>query len=377
MYQTNYIKRLFTSLLTFSLIFSSVAPAYATSTWTNQGSLPTKVNMHDAILLDDGKVFIAGGAGHSGLSITQTQLYTDGSGSSGSWAWQDGLNTSRMMHTVNYVTINTTTGEKRVLAAGGFSGSNPTNKAELWDQSTNNWTNTTSNMTSNRGYHASSMLSNGKVFLTGGYNNNSFPTNTTEVYDPLADTWTAKANMSTARRWHQQITFTDSNSNEKVMVIGGLDSNAARLSSTEIYDPSTNTWSNGPSLSYARYNFAAVKLNDGRILVIGADLNPTKSEVYNPATNAWTTYTTHYSANHPKAVVLGSGASYKVLAAGGDYTANAQLFDPSTNTWGPADNNMNTLRGRFSLTLLSDGNVLAAGGKNSGGVLDSSERFAY
>jgi len=68
---------------------------------------------------------------------------------------------------------------------------------------------------------------------------------------------------------------------------------------------------------------------------------------------------------YTQAVLLGSGAGYKVLVASPYGTSNqAMLFDPSTNSW-TVKANMNTARSVFSLTGLSDGNVLAAGGNGS------------
>ena len=41
------------------------------------------------------------------------------------------------------------------------------------------------------------------------------------------------------------------------------------MRSTEIYDPKTNTFSAGPKMAQDRFGVAAVKIDDGRILVIG------------------------------------------------------------------------------------------------------------
>ncbi len=161
------------------------------------------------------------------------------------------------------------------------------------------------------------------------------------------------------------------------MVIGGNGQSSNNLSSTEIYDPSANTWTAGPSLTYGRSAFRAVLLNDGRILVVGGDSpNYTKSEVYNPSTNSWTIYTTPYQTYEALVTVLGKGANYKVLVAGGHnpFTANAMLFDPSANSWSTTTS-MNAARGYFSLTTLSNGNVLSAGGENNNSVLNTSEEY--
>jgi N-acetylneuraminic acid mutarotase len=289
------------------------------------------------------------------------------------------MNADRKYFIMQPVTVSG--GGSRVLAAGGAADSPCScirNTAELYNESTNTWTNTATNMNAARVFQASSVLSDGRVLVTGGDSNTS-GTNTlasTEIYDPVADTWTTKASMNTAREAHTQVTFTDSSGNSKVMVIGGING-TGRLSSTEIYDPSANTWSAGPSLSYARNSFAAVLIHDGRILVVGGDPTAyTHSEVYNPTTNSWTTYTTPSWTGWNSAVVLGAGANYRVLTAGGrnTYIANAMWFDPTTNSWSTTTS-MNTARGYLSLTALSDGTVLAAGGQGSSGYFNTSEKF--
>ena len=74
------------------------------------------------------------------------------------------------------------------------------------------------------------------------------------------------------------------------------------------------------------------------------------------------------------ATLLSSG---QVLIAGGDFgIASAELYDPATGTWA-ATGSLNTGRGFFfSLTSLSNGTVLAAGGYLSGtGSLASAELY--
>ena len=58
----------------------------------------------------------------------------------------------------------------------------------------------------------------------------------------------------------------------KVLVAGG--SHPVRIDSsiyttTEIFDPATNSWSPGPELSEPRTNHSATLLPDGRVLLIG------------------------------------------------------------------------------------------------------------
>jgi hypothetical protein len=56
--------------------------------------------------------------------------------------------------------------------------------------------------------------------------------------------------------------------NGSVLVAGGVTSGTA-LDSTELFNPTTNTFSATVSLLEARYGEMAVVLNDGRVLVAG------------------------------------------------------------------------------------------------------------
>src|SRR5688500_13424859 len=77
--------------------------------------------------------------------------------------------------------------------------------------------------------------------------------------------------------------------NGKVLVQGGASDLFFYLSSGELYDWSTNTWSPGPSLITARFLHATTTLNDGRVLVVGGRENTPRilasTEIYDPISN--------------------------------------------------------------------------------------------
>ncbi len=83
-------------------------------------------------------------------------------------------------------------------------------------------------------------------------------------------------------------------------------------------------------------------------------------------------WTTTNSLTTPRmlhtATLLASG---KVLIAGGDGLANAELFDPQTTTFA-ATGSMTTPRIAHTATLLATGKVLVVGGDNGGGTLSAS-----
>ena len=157
------------------------------------------------------------------------------------------------------------------------------------------------------------------------------------------------------------------------------------LATLPVLAGTSGTWSNTGSMNVARVDHTATLLANGQVLVAGGDNNTTgylsSAELYNPATGTWTlTGSMTVARDGHDAVVLQNG---QVLVAGGinastigcATVASAELYNPSTGTW-TATGSMSTGRYDFSLTLLANGEVLAAGGTNcGGGGLTSAELY--
>ena len=166
--------------------------------------------------------------------------------------------------------------------------------------------------------------------------------------------WIATGSMVTPRDRHTAVRLQDG----RVLVVGGVGGQDQRdLTSAEVYDPATGTWSAAGSISMPPV--AATLLRDGTVLVLLGDPNggPRRAEVYDPGRNTWTAT----GPMDPGAEEADGGFAVlrdgRVLLAGRD---GAQVYDPSTGTWtvtGP----MARHDGLDTYTVLQDGRVLVAG----------------
>jgi hypothetical protein len=82
-----------------------------------------------------------------------------------------------------------------------------------------------------RAYHTATLLPNGKVLVAGGEDNGGNGLSSAELYDPASGTWTATGSLGTARAYNTATLLP----NGKVLVASG--NNGPALNSAELYDP--------------------------------------------------------------------------------------------------------------------------------------------
>ena len=116
------------------------------------------------------------------------------------------------------------------------------------------------------------------------------------LYDPVTDEWTLTAPMTQPRTVHTLTLLPDG----RVLAAGGellqgdyraQNSETVVLATTELFDPSSNSWAPGPDLAKARMHHTATLLPDGRVLFVGGisqevEPNPPDSEVEIYPTNS-------------------------------------------------------------------------------------------
>jgi hypothetical protein len=276
----------------------------------------------------------------------------------------------------------------RVLLVGGNTGAGPhddrdLSSAEVFNPATHtfSWAGIGS-MSVPRRWAVAAPLPDGRALVAGGVYDDGDPygpgqlhfLSSAEVFDPSTNTFSSAGigSMSVPREGAVAAPLPDG----RVLVAGGFYNDGTTyhfLSSAEVFDPATNTFSSAGigSMSVPRTYGVAAPLPDGRVLVGGgaSDLfeNPLSSaEVFNPATNSFSSAgvgSMTVPRNGGAAAPLGDG---RVLVVGGSGDGkSAEAFDPATNSFSSAGIGSMTAgppRGGPVAAPLPDGRALVAGG---------------
>lgn len=283
-----------------------------TNRFTISGDMTQVRSGQTATVLPNGNVLIAGG--DTSVSTGTAELYDPVTGQftalpNTTYPRQDGAALLLSNGTV--------------LLAGGnlpFS-STGTAAAEIYDPVANTFT-SISPMHAGRAYFTMVQLNNGKVLLAGGDTSGPGGVSTAEIYDPVAQTFSAPLNFNDNRQNAATILLPDGrvlvaggggfgnsvatadvftasglggsiaatannmstprsgpvagpSGGGKALVTGGfifgepiLDTNT-----TDIFDPTTNSFSTGPNMAMGRDNLQLVVLPNGNLLVIGGEFS--------------------------------------------------------------------------------------------------------
>ena len=230
--------------------------------------------------------------------------------------------------------------------------------------------------------HDATLLADGRVLITGGGNVTTL-LSSAELYDPLTKTFGWAGSMKISRMFHTATLL----QNGKVLIAGGetwIAQMGVPVSSAELYDPATSTFTYTGSLTAGtRFSHTATLLNNGKVLIMGGSVNGTvarTAELYDPATGTFSVTGPPLSprgrAGHV-AKLLGDGTV--LIAGGADDTGklvpSAEIYDPTTGTFSAAGN-MVVPRSWAASGLLNSGTVLLAGGVLNSTVTSAAETYA-
>jgi len=138
--------------------------------------------------------------------------------------------------------------------------------------------------------HTSTLLNSGQVLVTGGLTSGGVLTNTAELYNPVTGTWRYTLSpMNTPRGFHQAVRLSDG----RVLIIGaGV--NGVASATAEIFDPNAESFTLTGNLATAHAgSFATALLNDGRVMAIAGRSSSSvccsidSVDIYSPVTGRW------------------------------------------------------------------------------------------
>ena len=243
----------------------------------------------------------------------------------------------------------------KIYALGGTIKNQPVTSNEQYDPTTNTWV-SKKPMPAPLSNFAIGAVQN-KIYCISGVIN--------EVYNPSTNTWEIKTPMPTPRS-KIQASIVDG----KIYIIGGLQQgtfDSSILSTNEIYDPMTDSWSKGASVPKPVADYASAVVDD-KIYII-TDV----TQVYNTKTNSWTTVTPIpvHAQREIAAATIGAQSTKAIYVMGGvdpdnpiGSTSAVQVYFPKNNTWSADVAKPKNSRAEQGIAVVNDIIYLIGGGHN-------------
>ena len=217
------------------------------------------------------------------------------------------------------------------------------------------------------GTNTATLLPNGEVLLIGGGS-----AGRARVFDPASGTFSDSFAIDHPGYGHTATLLKDG----RVLIVGGARLGIELTGRNLIYDPSSKAFSRAGNLQFDRAHHKAVLLQDGRVLIVGGQVGdgphvPT-TEIYDPETNTFSAAGT--SAMNPMAAhLLPSGRVFFIHFDNG----NISLYNPDTQVFSPpTGHSIGPWRYGATVTPLNDGRVVIAGGMKTANDSHSHESIS-
>jgi len=349
-----------------AISLSATQPANGAS-FRSTGAMAIARDSHTATLLPDAQVLVAGGYDDDGVNLSSSEIYNP---VTGTWSATGPMVIARRGHTASLLPGGA------VLVAGGWDDDvGSLSSAELYNPVTGVWT-ATAPISVARSAHTATLLPDGSVLVTGGVASAGTALASAEIYDPASGVWTDAGSMNAGRNAHTATLL----ANGRVLVAGGYP--VSSKDSTELFDPATRSWTVSGHMAEGRVYHMATLLSDGKVLLAGGYPPIAVAELYGPGTGNCALASPMKTAldSHTASLLLNG----KVLVTGGETSvlnpyrevviSGAELYDPASDTWSLAGL-MATNREWHTATMLTNGQVLIAGGYTGRSDLSSAELY--
>jgi len=258
-----------------------------TNTFTPTGSMNVARNMFFAVLLDDGRVLIAGGGDSSGgagsMAFDTAEIYDPATGTFK--LLESKMSVPRQYHNMVKLLDGT------VLVVGGSQGpglKNGNTKVDRFDPATETFT-YVGDTHARIGCNAcASVLRDGRVILSGSYDASVSPAvtgNDADIYNPDTNSFTKITGPAHGQTDILSVRLLDG----KVMSPIGLNGKSQVSTATFLFRPDTNDFVFADSLSFQRTPAYPLLLNDGRVIILGGytiGKYATIAEIFTPSVSS-------------------------------------------------------------------------------------------
>jgi hypothetical protein len=228
----------------------------ATMTFSPTGSMFEARSFHTATLLQDGTVFVAGGAGNDDFTPFSYEIYHPTTGEF--TTNYDQLEVPRISHTATLLSNGT------VLLAGGEDSYSKTFSAEIFDPISGMKTPTDVAPRSRNG-HTATLLSNGRILIAGGEAQGHYYSQA-KIFNP-GTIGSEDVPLVTPRAFHTATVL--SAGTDQILMVGGTKSNGDPGDSAEIFEATQGVFRRTANLLRPRSGHTATILTDGRVLITG------------------------------------------------------------------------------------------------------------
>ena len=227
-----------------------------------------------------------------------------------------------------------------------------------------------------RAYQAATLLTDGRVLITGGFDGTG-AVSSAEIFDPDTNTFVEIDSMISPRYGHAAVLLPGGS----VLIVGGRDQ--ADLASAEIFSPDSSadrssrhqgTYVVTGNMSEARSGLTAVLMDGGKVLVTGKSSAASPASVASATVDIWNPDTGAFVPAQPlsqprvDAAIVGLRDGRIVIAGGRDNASlsvdTVEVYDPSGST--TVETNLVHSAVGATATLLDNGSVLICGGTSAG-----------
>jgi uncharacterized protein YjdB len=276
----------------------------------------------------------------------------------GFWASGNWVSTGSMAFARRDLTMNVLP-DGRVLVVGGAADS------EIFDPLTGVFSIGPATVEGRSSGYSVTALPNGSLLFLGGNSSKR----TSEIYNPTSATFSAHTPTEVDRVYHAATVLSDG----RVLFAGGQSEGPQTHALASIYDPSTGGITATDSLTDDRSNPGSILLPDGRVLIFGGNQTTTPgsgvllttAEYYDPATGQFSAGPA-MSGSPQHAIYLDNGTA---LAWDNWFeSSETEIYDPSSGMFssGPP---LTQRHGSGTGTKLPDGSVLITGGSVATGPI--------